>query len=103
MTDPMKGQISMALAHLATLDVPELLQGGLARYLEHGCPPGSFLRAVLSNDMRGALLKGDQDSLHSLRGIVTWLHNAAPEGCWGSEAAMTTWCEARRALAEGAE
>ena len=34
--------------------IPEYMIGSLRRYIENGIEPGSFLSAVLCNDLRGA-------------------------------------------------
>ncbi len=65
--------------------LPEHLQGGMRRYLEDGRPVGSFLRAVLSNDLcLAVLLCSDVSQLPS---IARWLVNDAPQGSFGSREA----------------
>lgn len=61
--------------------VPEHLQAGLLRWIEHGVLPGHFMQAVLNNDLRQAINRGDDASINGLQKIVQFLHNYAPEGC----------------------
>jgi hypothetical protein len=76
---------------LAKSNIPEPMIGGLVRWIEHGVPPGHFLTAVLSNDLRGAFERADSDNLPLIRDYLVFLYNYAPMGCWGSEHAFRTW------------
>ena len=31
--------------------IPEHMRGGIERYVNHGIPPGSFLTAIICNDL----------------------------------------------------
>lgn len=75
--------------------VPEHLHGGLCRYLDHRIQPGSFLVAVLSNDLKEAMARADEKSRAGLFALVSFLYNDAPANCWGSPDAVQAW------LAEG--
>ncbi len=74
--------------------IPPHLEGGLTRYLEDGIPPGSFLEAVLSNDLKEACSRGDSESLAGLVDLVCWLYNHAPMNCWGSPERVRDWIAA---------
>lgn len=63
----------------------EDLQGGMQRYVEHRISPGSFLRAVLANDLKGALGQADIYNRVALFEIVSWCYNELPTNLWGSE------------------
>ncbi len=76
--------------HLARA-VPEYMRGGMLRWLAFGVPPGSFLEAVLSNDLKGAVRAGDDLNQRLLTQYVIFLHNYAPSGCWGSPAKVAQW------------
>lgn len=71
--------------------IPEHLADGLRLYLEQGIPPGHFLEAVLSNDLKEACSRGDVDSLAGLVDLVCWLYNHAPSGAWGSRERVESW------------
>jgi hypothetical protein len=67
--------------------------GGLRRYIEHGIPPGSFLTALLSNDLRGTFERADDENRAAVENWIRFLYNYAPSECWGSPAKLTTWCQ----------
>ena len=71
--------------------LPESLHGGMRRYIEDHIETGGFLRAVLSNDLRLALVFADSDNLRDLYAIVSWVYNEAPGNCWGSPAKVAAW------------
>tara|TARA_R110000751_G_scaffold24314_3_gene67130 strand:- start:458 stop:772 length:315 start_codon:yes stop_codon:yes gene_type:complete len=71
--------------------LPEHLRDGLARYLDRGLNPGSFLTAVLQNNLEMAIGHADEDSLAALPEIVRFFYNELPGNCWGSPREMTQW------------
>jgi hypothetical protein len=71
--------------------VPEHLRGGLMRYVENGIPPGSFLTAVVSNDLFEAMGRADEISRLNLLQVIRWLYNNAPRACYGSAGQVRAW------------
>lgn len=71
--------------------VPAHMRAGIARYVIFGTLPGSFLRAVLENDLMEAGRKGDDENRRRLFDYVMFLVNYAPGGCYGSPEAMQAW------------
>lgn len=71
--------------------LPERLRGGMQRYIEDRIEPGSFLLAVLENDLRWACTNADDVNRHLLYDIVRWLYNNAPGSCWGSPEKVEAW------------
>ena len=71
--------------------IPSHMQDGMRLYIEHGIEPGSFLTAVLSNDLMKALGKADDVNLHALPAYGRFLYNDAPCCCYGSPSAVATW------------
>ena len=59
--------------------IPELLRGGITRYVEHGIKPGGFLTAVVMNDLETATRRADPQSLEVLPLIVRWFMEFHPE------------------------
>ena len=57
----------------------------------HGIYPGSFLHAVLCNNLSQAIGHADEESRNELFEIVRFLHNACPSICWGSEERVNRW------------
>lgn len=81
----------MWLSYLVKTEVPEHLHGGLARYLVHRIRPGSFLTAVLENDLKMAVAKADSTSRRALPELVDFLYQLAPRKSWGSVEAVEAW------------
>ena len=61
---------------------------GLRLYFERGIEPGSFMTAVLCNDLKEACGRADHINRHLIFQIVAWLYNEAPYASWGSEEAF---------------
>lgn len=61
-----------------TVAVPRHLRDGLVRYIVDGIRPGSFLCAVLANDLLSAVSLGDPESLAGLKPLMLFIVNEAP-------------------------
>lgn len=70
----------------------------LDRYVKHGIPPGSFLLAVLSNDLMQAVNRADEESAANLREIVSHVYNRLPSGSHGSMEKVEAWVEHIRVI-----
>lgn len=76
------------------LGVPRYMHEGVMRYVEHGIIPGTFLAAVLANDLVGALGHADETNRACMHGYACMLHNGFPArvyGMWGSLQALEDW------------
>lgn len=71
--------------------VPSYLHDGLINYFARRIRPGSFLTAVLENNLRVALGKADPLSRAAFADILEFLVTTAPYDSWGSEDAVTAW------------
>lgn len=71
--------------------VPHHLRDGVMQYCLVGRPIGHFLTAVMENDLREAVARGDEMSLAGLRGIVQFMYNYGPGQAWGSRAKVDAW------------
>ena len=84
--------------------VPPRMMEAMLRYTEHGVVPGDFLQAVITNDLREACFRADDENLANLPAFVAWLYNEAPAQCWGSEKKMLAWAKSKqKARKEGEE
>ena len=79
--------------------VPEHMRDGFKLWIEHGISPGSFGRAVLNNDLKGACGKADHINKQHLFTIVAWFYNYAPCDCWGHPVNVTDWEDKFRSAA----
>lgn len=71
--------------------LPEHMQGAMERYIAHGIPPGSFLTAVLENDLFEAIGRADYENVQRLADYVRFLYNFAPSNCYGSREKIEAW------------
>lgn len=71
--------------------VSEHCRGGLERYFEHHIPPGSFLTAVLSNDLMDAARRADSANQYRLFDYCRFLETYAPRSSYGSPEAVQKW------------
>lgn len=65
----------------------------LQGYTEFHRPVGDFLMAVLSNDLRGACQRADDENIENLPAYVAYLYNEAPGACWGSPEKVKEWLD----------
>ena len=70
--------------------VPDSLMPGIKLWVEEGVKPGSFLQAVISNDLARAVQQADWESLPALKPLVDFIHNYLPASCHGPKA-LETW------------
>ena len=66
---------------------------GIDRYAQHHIPTGSFLQAVLSNDLCGAMGQADDENRRDIFEIVSYCYNEIPSDCWGSPEKVQRWLE----------
>lgn len=71
--------------------IPEHCRGGMKRYIEHGILPGSFLQAIICNDLVGAAGKADDINVFCLINYANFLYNHMPSEAWGSKERMLAW------------
>ncbi len=72
--------------------LPDYMQGGARRYIEHGIRPGSFLCAVLENNLVGAFRCADSTNRPLIATVyVEWLHWEIPAPAWGSKEKVDAW------------
>ena len=79
--------------------IPINLHSGLVRHILAGQPTGSFLAALLTNDLMESVVLADPNSLANLRPLCIFLHNHTPPLCHGSHAKVAAWREEGGALA----
>lgn len=71
--------------------IPDYMADGLQLWIESGIYPGSFLTAVLENDLAEACGRAEENNLRALPAYVAYLYNEAPSQCWGSPAKCEAW------------
>jgi len=76
--------------------IPRDTKGGIDRYVDRGVPTGSFLRAVLSNDLFEAVAKADYHNKLALAAICEYIYNYTPDTCHGSPEVVAAWLKFHR-------
>lgn len=74
--------------------LPEHMRDGFRRYIDRGIPGGSFMDAVLSNDLMGAFGRADEVNRARMFDTLVFLRNEAPAGCHGSRDRVRDWIKA---------
>jgi hypothetical protein len=73
-------------------DCPARFRESLRLYVEAGIKPGSFLLAVLANNLLDAVANADREALAALPSIVSYVHwEVAPGRCHGSREVVDDW------------
>ncbi len=73
--------------------VPVSIITSLNRYSEHRVPTGSFLRAVLENDLTETVARADSDNIRLLPEIVQYCYENLSHNCWGSPDIVSKFLE----------
>ena len=84
-------------------DIPEHTQGALRRWVEDGFYPGSFLTAVLCNDLMGAVGSADAYNIRALKAITTFVYNRIPADAWGNAERMRAYANKVWSMKEGVD
>lgn len=85
------GFVAACIGALPTSGIPPHLHEGLVRYFADGILPGSFLQAVLCNDLAEAVRRADPFAFTTLGHLVTFLIDVAPPTSWGSRDVVRAW------------
>ena len=73
------------------MPIPASVKASLVAYVDSRIPTGDFLRAVLSNDLSGAVNRADADNSPHLVAITKYVYWQLPADCWGSERKVDLW------------
>jgi len=81
-------------AQLRERGIPNHMMTGVRDYVVHGIEPGSFLYAVLSNDLVGAFGAADHINRAAMFQWASLLYNDIPSPAWRSRDAVNFWIAA---------
>jgi hypothetical protein len=73
--------------------MPEHMEDGLYMYLTFRISPGSFMKAVLSNDLIMACEQADVINRNALYKWVVFMINYLPPACYGSPDNVAKWLD----------
>jgi len=79
--------------------IREDLYGALERYLNNGIMPGSFLTAVLENNLMEAFGRADHMNEANMKNIVGYIYNHLPSNAWGSKERVQDYLKNLKAAA----
>lgn len=71
--------------------LPEHMRGAMLRWIEDAIHPGSFLTAILCNDLKGTYSSADYINAAHVKDYIMYLYNYAPSNCWGSPEEFAEW------------
>jgi hypothetical protein len=61
------------------------------RYAEHRTPPGAFVRAVLENDLKRAVMFADRENRRRIYEIMVFVYNIVPSEAWDTKEKVARW------------
>lgn len=64
--------------------INDYIYGALERYLNNGISPGSFMTAVLENNLMEAFGRADTFNAANMKNIIGYVYNHVPSNAWGS-------------------
>lgn len=76
---------------LSKYGIPDHMHYSIILYVDKRIEPGSFLCAVLSNNLARAVACADDINIHCLPNYVRFLTNEVPAKCWGNYLAVQDW------------
>ena len=76
--------------------IPDHILPGLARYVTRGIVPGSFMRAMLCNDLAGAVNSADSDNIRKIPAIYGFFYQYIPSAAWGREDKLRKWVQSKQ-------
>lgn len=75
--------------------IPQLTLEGIRNYVDNKVPTGSFLRAVLENNLLEAFKCADEFNIAAMQEIVAYCYWEIPSNCWGSAEKVQDWLDSR--------
>jgi len=73
--------------------IPDHTRETLIAYVIDRHPPGSFLRAVMENNLTEAVCQADELNLPAIHPIVVWAYNFVPALARGNPAKVRSWLD----------
>lgn len=84
-------EIDVAIDRAANMYLPQHCRDQAVDYVKRGYVPGSFLSAVLRNDLISAAEHADDINRGLLYQWACFVYNAVPMGARGSQEAIDNW------------
>ena len=77
--------------------IPTHMIESISEYVQNGRPVGSFLEAIICNNLKEAVARADNHNLTIIPAYVKFFYNEAPSDCWGSPAKYRYWLDHKSA------
>ena len=74
-------------------EVSDIIKESLKLYAERGIMPGSFLSAVLENNLFGATRLADSYNRETFFEITEYISDTLPQNSWGSRETVSKYVE----------
>ena len=74
-------------------DIPPAIKRAIDLHEQEGRTCGSFVTALLQNDLREAVGRADRYSMDAMKEIMQYLDWEIQGRCWGSPSAVKEWRE----------
>lgn len=71
--------------------VPEHMRDTVRLYVEQRIEPGSFMVALLSNDLIESFARADDINAKAMERWVVFLYSFMPQSLWGSREVVEEW------------
>jgi len=76
--------------------IPEHMINPVKRYLERGLRPGSFLTAILENNLVESVAQADNINITQIVQWANFLWNEMPAFSWGSKENVEAWIKKKK-------
>lgn len=78
--------------------IPNRTKESIDLYVERGVMLGSFVMAVLENNLKEAFGRADEGNIAEMFHIVSYCYNNIPVNCWGSPEKVARWLKGMERL-----
>lgn len=75
-------------------EIPDDAGESIEMYVKHGIPPGSFLTAIICNNLRDAFGQADRINAENIPAYVMYFYWEVPAHICGDPATMNHWIRA---------
>lgn len=79
--------------------INDYIYGALERYLNNGINPGSFMTAVLENNLCEAFARADSFNTSNMKNIVSYVYHHVPHNAWGSAEKVSAYLKSLKEAA----
>jgi len=82
--------------HFKGMVIQKTMRESIEHYINLGQPADNFLKAIICNDLKKAVMLADDYNIRIIPAYVNYFYNSAPLTCWGNEETYKRWLKAKR-------